>query len=170
MSINKKLERVRRTIIVRPTQESDIPLIVLREKSEPYVTQWNVEQHTKAIYDPQVIHHMIIARSSTTPVGYAILRTNSPEVTSVEFLRLVISNGFKSRGYGYLYFEYIWDLVFSDSSIKRIWHDVFADNCYAIRLYEKLGYTQFKKATDPVSGRALLFYELTRQSYFARME
>jgi len=169
MNINRRLGRARNTLAISPTRQSDVPLVVLWEKNELHVTHWSAEQHLKATSDTSIIHHMIFVKRSNVPVGYAVLKRNSPEETSVEFLRLVICDEFKSRGYGSLYFEHIWDLVFSEPGVERIWHDVFVDNHYAVHLYEKLGYARLKEAADQVSGRALFFYELTRQSYFARM-
>ncbi len=169
MHFNKKrLERVYSTIVVRSTQENDLPLILSWEKNESHVSHWSQKQHLEAMRDPNIMHHTILAKKSSEPVGYAILKKNSPEETSVEFMRLVVGDEFKSRGYGTLYFEYIWDFMFSVQNIERIWHDVFADNHYAVRLYEKLGYTRFKEGVDPSSGRTLFFYELTKQSYLAR--
>lgn len=168
MYLNKRLERVRSTIDVVPAQEKELPLILFWEESEQNVSHWSKEKHLKVMRDPSFMHHTILAKNSNEPVGYAVLRKDSPDESSVEFIRLVIADEFKSRGYGSLYFEYIWDMVFSNQNIERIWHDVFADNHYAVRLYEKLGYNRFKEGMDPESGRLLFFYELTRDSYLAR--
>lgn len=169
MSINKRLDRVRNTIVVRSTKESDIPLILSWENKEQYVSHWSREDHLNVILDQDMLHHTIIVKSSGEPVGYAILKNGSPDKFSLEFIRLVICNEHKSRGYGFLYFEYIWDLVFSKPGIERIWHDVFARNHYAVRLYEKLGYTRFKEEEDTLSGRVLYFYELTKCSYLSKI-
>ena len=168
MNLNKRLERARNTIAVVPTQEKELPLILSWEENEQHVSRWSEEKHLEVMHDPSFMHHTILAKSSNEPVGYSILKKDSPDESSVEFIRLVIADEFKSRGYGSLYFDYIWDMVFSDQGIERIWHDVFADNNYAVRLYEKLGYNRFKEGLDPGSGRSLFFYELTRESYLAR--
>lgn len=170
MNIDRRLKRARTTIIVRPTQDSDLSLILPWEESEQHVSRWGREQHLNAILNQDMIHHTITARGLNEPVGYALLKKNSPDKISIEFIRLVIRNEYKSRGYGSLYFEYIWDAVFSQPGTERIWHDVFANNNYAIRLYEKLGYTRFKEGIDLLSGRALYFYELTKRSYLKRVQ
>lgn len=169
MNIDKRLSRVRSTIDVRPTQESDIPMILSWEGKEQHVIHWSKKHHLDLIQDQGVLHHTIIAKSSAKAVGYAILKIGSPNKHSLEFIRLVICDECKSKGYGVLYFEYIWDFAFSKSNTECIWHDVFADNYYAVHLYEKLGYTRFKEGKDLSSGRVLYFYELTRRSYFSRI-
>lgn len=168
MHINKKLERARSTIEARQTTENDLPLILGWESNEPNVLQWKESDHIEFIQNPDAIYQLIVAKKSGESVGYAILKRNSPDPSSVEFLRLVIADEFKSRGYGSLYFEYIWNLVFSDQTIQRIWHDVFTDNEVAVRLYEKLGYSKFKETIEPRTGRTLFHYELTREQYLAK--
>ena len=148
-----------------PTQQQNIPLVLKWESAEPHVLQWSESEHRGMLANPNTLHHLIIARKLSKPVGYAVLKKNSPDKRSVEFTRLVIGDEFRSQSYGTLYFVYVWDLVFSDESVIKIWHDVFADNSNAIRLYEKLGYERFQESVESHSGRKLFFYELTRQKY-----
>ena len=92
MNLNKRLERTHNTITVVPTQEKELPLILSWEEKEQHVSRWSQEKHLEVMRDPNFMHHTIIAKKSNEPVGYAILKNNSPDESSVEFIRLVIAD------------------------------------------------------------------------------
>lgn len=168
-SFDKRLERMHNTIDLTPTKIEDIDLIMSWESKEPNVIPWSREKHEATLRNPHFLHLLISRKSADViPVGYSILEKDSPDVSSVEFIRLVISDEYKYKGYGVLAFENIWDLVFNKLKYSRIWHDVFIENERAMKLYEKLGYKRLKTSVDPTSGRDLIFYEMSRDEYLSR--
>ena len=165
----KRFERMHNTIDLVPTEIEDLDLIMSWESKEPNVTSWSREKHETTLNNPHFLHLLVSRKSvDVIPVGYSILEKDSPNESSVEFIRLVISDEYKNKGYGVLAFENIWDLVFNKLKYSRIWHDVFVENEKAVKLYEKLGYKKFKTSIDPTSGRNLIFYEMSSNDYLSR--
>jgi len=165
----KRIERMHNVIEMVPTKIEDIDLIISWESKEPNIISWTKEKHESIINNPQFLHLLISKRGDNiVPVGYSILEKDSPDELSLEFVRLVISDEYKNRGYGVLAFENIWELAFDKLKYSRIWHDVFIENEKAINLYEKLGYKKFKTSIDLTSGRDLIFYEMSNDDYFSR--
>ena len=164
----KRVERMRNTIDLIPTKVEDLDLVMSWESKEPNVIPWSREKHEATLKDPNFLHLLISRKGGdAAPVGYSILKKDSDKL-SVEFVRLVVSDEYKYKGYGVLAFENIWNLVFNKLKYSRIWHDVFVENEKAVKLYEKLGYKKFKTDTDPVTGRDLLFYEMSDREYASR--
>jgi diamine N-acetyltransferase len=165
--INRRAERMLSSVDLIPTTEEDLDLIISWEAKEPNVIAWSKDKHKEIIANPEYIHFLIKKKGEEEliPVGYAVLKKDSPDESSVEFIRLVISDEYKQRGYGVYAFENIWDLVFNKLNYPRIWHDVFVENEKAIKLYDKLGYRRFNEGVDPSTNRELIFYEMTKDEY-----
>lgn len=167
-SLTHRLEKMHKMVVLSPTQETDVSTIIAWESLEPNVVCWSFEKHLSICKDAGYWHFIIRRPSTLTPVGYAILKKNSPDNISVEFIRLVIADPYKSRGYGTWTFESIWDSVFTQFGYIRIWHDVFVENKVAIRLYDGLGYRRYMTTKDPSTGRELICYEMTKDEYLNR--
>jgi len=164
-----KPERVSRVILTTATPE-DLDLVVEWESKEKNVVPWSKDKHMSMLEDPSSLYFMVNKKSTEEPipVGYSILKKDSPDSSSVEFIRLVISDEYKSRGYGVWAFEDIWDKVFNQLNYEGIWHDVFVENHIAISLYDRLGYKKFGEGIDPITGRGLILYEMTKDDYLSR--
>lgn len=169
-NVDRRVEKMHKVVDLVKTEERDLDLITEWESREPNVIAWSREKHLEIINNPEFLHYIVnkISEEGLLPVGYAILKRDSPDQASTEFIRLVISDEYKRRGYGVWAFENIWEKVFTQLEKERIWHDVFVENEVAIKLYDRLGYRRFKTDIDPETGRGLIFYEMTKEEYLDR--
>ncbi len=152
-----------------PATPQDIDLVMIWESKEANVISWSKTKHEATMRDPDFLHLIVRKKDSAESIGYAILRKGFPDPSSVEFLRLVISDEFKGCGYGTSTLKHVWNLVFFELGYTRLWHDVFAENTRAVQLYDRLGYNRFKTEPDPGSGRQLYFYEMLKDDKPAKL-
>ena len=119
--------------------DSMIPFIMATERLpgfENLVGRWDEARHRSALSDGR--HAYFIARNSSEPIGFAILRDwDSPEhVTLVK--RIAVSR--PGRGYGRSFLSKVIDAVFGETEAWRLWLGVFPENTRARRAYESVGF------------------------------
>ncbi|MEM9904186.1 MAG: GNAT family N-acetyltransferase [Cyanobacteria bacterium P01_D01_bin.44] len=125
----------------RETEVEDLPFVLAAERNpanSPYVTQWPLSRHQRAIEHPDECHWMIEADEQ--PVGYAILAGLSDSNEVLELRRLVIIQ--KGKGYGRASVQWLKQFAFEQQQAHRLWLDVKTCNQRAQKLYRSEGFVQ----------------------------
>lgn len=126
---------------LRDTFESDLDLIKKMEGGEdntPFIRQWPMEQHRRAIADDNIAHLTVQSIGEGDTVGYIILIGLKNPDRSIEFKRIVINE--KGRGYGREAVKLIKSLAFEKYDAHRLWLEVVEGNDRAYNLYKSEGF------------------------------
>ncbi|MEO1402558.1 MAG: GNAT family N-acetyltransferase [Cyanobacteria bacterium J06635_1] len=125
----------------RETAVEDLPFVLAAERNpanSPYVTQWPLPRHQRAIEHPDERHWII--EVDDQPVGYAILAgLNNPNEV-LECRRLVIIQ--KGKGYGRASVQWLKKFAFEQQQAHRLWLDVKTHNQRAQKLYRSEGFVK----------------------------
>jgi RimJ/RimL family protein N-acetyltransferase len=130
-------------IRIRKTLENDIPFVLQQEAhpdNAPFVGQWTEPQHRAALQDPDCGHWIIEVRGTGKPAGYVILRGLQNPHSSMEFMRIVISE--KKNGLGRETLRLVKRIAFEQLQTHRLWLDVRDFNVRAQNLYRSEGFVQ----------------------------
>lgn len=129
-------------IQLRNTKEADLPFVLQHENHEankPFIRQWPLEMHQKALSDPN-LHHMIAEDDKGRPVGYAILSDLQNPSHNIFLQRIVITE--KGRGYGREVLKQLKALAFDTYHAHRLHLLVRVYNDVARRLYLTEGFVE----------------------------
>ncbi|CAM4398037.1 GNAT family N-acetyltransferase [Paenibacillus tarimensis] len=107
------------------------------EANRPYVTSWSLDRHREALDDEDMLH-CIVEDAAGVRVGYLIVLGAAGLHSTVELLRLVITD--KGKGYGRSVLEAVQAFAFRERSARRLWLDVRERNARARRLYASCGF------------------------------
>ncbi|UCE58119.1 MAG: GNAT family N-acetyltransferase [Phycisphaerales bacterium] len=130
-------------IQVRPTSPDDLEFVIASERDSenlPFIRQWTLEQHRRAIDDESVLHLTIEAADDGRRVGYIILCGVGSVDRSIEFKRIVITE--KGGGLGRDAVRAIETIVFETFGAHRLWLEVMVKNTRAKQLYETEGFVE----------------------------
>lgn len=122
-----------------PTLEADLDVILKMETSSenaPYIGQWELNQHVKAIIDPNIAHLKIVLNNEI--LGYIILIGLNDPNHSINFRRIVVEK--KGCGFGREAIRLVKDMVFNQFQAHRLWLDVMVHNERAYALYSSEGF------------------------------
>jgi RimJ/RimL family protein N-acetyltransferase len=128
-------------MVLQRTTVQDLAFVLAIEQSEinrVYIGQWNKEEHTSAIQDPDTLH-LTIWDSSGKRVGYIIITGLQDTHLTVCIKRIVIHS--KGFGYGKLSLCLVTDWIFRHTESHRLWLDVRDHNHRARHVYESCGFT-----------------------------
>lgn len=129
------------TLNLRPTTDADCAFVATAEaepEAAPYVGQWSVERHQRAIEDSDTAHWVIEAAGE--PVGFAVLEGAEDPDHNLLLRRIVITS--PGSGYGS---ESVWLLArycFESLEFHRFWLFVAVSNERAYELYRRLGFVE----------------------------
>lgn len=142
-------------IAIRESQIEELSTFVIMESSEDtleFIIPYTLEEHQAKFNAPDIVY-LSIANNERL-AGFIILALD-PDGISVEFRRIVVSA--KGNGIGQAAIKAMEAYCRTTLQRNRIWLDVFEFNKRGQHIYEKLGYTQFKRRDH--KGQPLLFYE-----------
>lgn len=120
---------------IRKTEKDDIAYILELEavpENTQFIIPWSLEQHQKAINDPNIYH--AVAEFHSERVGFFILSGISDDNASIEFMRVVI--GKKNQGFGRNILKKVKVIAFDQLKANRLWLDVKTNNERAFNLYK----------------------------------
>ncbi|WP_274364110.1 GNAT family N-acetyltransferase [Paenibacillus thermotolerans] len=126
--------------IRRTSSIEDLNYVVaaeLDEANRPYIAPWSFERHKQAL-DSEDMLHLIIEDARGSRVGFAILLGTAASRSTVELLRLVVTD--KGKGFGKATIQAIQWFAFHERNARRLWLDVRERNMRARRLYESMGF------------------------------
>ncbi|MER2061128.1 MAG: GNAT family N-acetyltransferase, partial [Niallia sp.] len=90
------------TILIRKTLEAELTYVRKTEKdptNSPFILQWSLQEHKRALTDnPNILHLVVVERSSNKPVGYVLINGMEDDNDSLEIKRIAFSE--KGKGYG----------------------------------------------------------------------
>jgi len=118
-----------------------------------FINETGLKIH-KSNFNDEKITYLCIENPPNVFCGYFIL-VEDKDTESIEFRRILIDQN--QRGIGQVAITRMEIYCREETNARRIWLDVYEDNELGIHIYEKLGYTQFKR--ESVGERQLLFYE-----------
>ncbi|MEM8807768.1 MAG: GNAT family N-acetyltransferase [Cyanobacteria bacterium P01_G01_bin.38] len=125
----------------RETEIGDLPFVLAAERNpanSPYVTQWPLPRHQRAVEHPDERHWIVEADDQ--PVGYAILAGVGNPNQVLELRRLVIIQ--KGKGYGRASVQWLKQYAFEQQQAHRLWLDVKTLNQRAQKLYRSEGFVK----------------------------
>ncbi len=142
-------------VVVREAKIDEIPRFVEMEQAKgtaEFIIPYSLGDHLAKFNKQDIVYLSIIDEGRLA--GFIILAID-PDGVSVEFRRIVVSA--KNKGIGQSAIRAMEDYCRAKFRCKRIWLDVFEFNERGRYIYEKLGYTQFKKGKH--DGKSLLYYQ-----------
>ncbi|MER2061249.1 MAG: GNAT family N-acetyltransferase [Niallia sp.] len=129
-------------ILIRKTMETELTYVRKTEKdptNSPFILQWSLQEHKKALTDnPNILHLLVVERSSNKPVGYVLINGLEDENDSLEIKRIAFSE--KGKGYGRKMLQLIKKWAFTEKKANRLWLEVVDHNERAKSLYESEGF------------------------------
>ena len=158
------------SLILRPTNESDLPFVVKIERqaaADRYVTEQTIAAHQAYLVDSDIRH--LIIESDGKAVGYLILAGLKNVNESLEFRRMVIAE--KGKGYGRKALRLAKNIAFNELKAHRFWLDVKDFNARARRLYESEGFITegiWRECIKTEKGyESLVFMSFLSSEYFS---
>ncbi|MEM7030790.1 MAG: GNAT family N-acetyltransferase [Chloroflexota bacterium] len=122
------------------------------EDTAEYITAYDLETHQIKFQDPDIVYLSILHEAQLA--GFIILVLEA-DAMSVEFRRIVVSK--RGSGVGQAAIKAMEAYCRNQLKRQRVWLDVFDFNQRGRHIYEKQGYTYFKR--EDYKGQLLLFYE-----------
>ncbi|MGB3669631.1 MAG: GNAT family protein [Phormidesmis sp.] len=136
------------SVHLRPTQLTDLDFVLTAERhpdNAPYINQWTIEQHQRAIASPDEGHFIAEIAKTTdsklpaiSPIGYTIL-TGLQDPHQTLLLRRIVTVE-KGKGYGRQMLRWVKTFTFDRLGYHRLWLDVVASNQRAKKLYLSEGF------------------------------
>lgn len=120
---------------LRATRDADCAFVATAEAA-PFVGQWSVERHQRAIEDPGTAHWLIEAGEES--VGFAVLEGADDPDHSLRLRRIVIT--IPGSGYGGEAVQLLARYCFDSLAFHRFWLYVAVGNKRAYELYQRLGF------------------------------
>lgn len=135
----------------RDSSEGDLDFVIEAEghpENNPFVTQWEPGRHREALKNDDMRHLIIEEIEENRPIGYLIIAGLKNPNSSLELMRIVITE--KGRGYGREALEMAKTMAFEELGFHRLWLDVREKNSRAKLLYESCGFEVEGKLREAV--------------------
>ncbi|PKG25387.1 GNAT family N-acetyltransferase [Niallia nealsonii] len=153
-------------IFIKKTEERDLPYILTTESHHdnmPYIINWTLEEHEKAIRsDTNLLHLIVIEKKENKPVGYLLINGLNNPNQSIELKRTAFSA--KGKGYGRNMLKLMKEWVFTEKGANRFWLDVVDHNTRAKTLYESEGFV-----VEGLQREAVIINEQFKSIYLMSM-
>lgn len=116
-----------------------------------FIYPYSAQKHTAEMASDDIVYLSIYQQNKL--IGFIILALENEG--RVEFRRIVIAE--KGKGFGQLAMQKMEQYCKDELQAKSIWLDVFELNTRGMHIYQKLGYSTFKKQES--QGKVLVFME-----------
>jgi diamine N-acetyltransferase len=158
---------------LRRSVESDLDAVLAAEHAPAhaqFIMPWERARHRATFSDGDLLHAVVETVAGGQPVGFVLLAGLENAHRSIEFRRIVISDG--GKGYGRRALRMVKRLAFEEFAAHRLWLDVFERNLRAVHLYASEGFIMEGKLREcyrRADGRfdSLLVMSILRQEYLA---